>query len=167
MSPITQPASLSNQAPSPTTDQISDAGFAADFQEMYSRGMDRALGIQKVSLAAAFQLNSDAIDKYLSALWFSPGDLLDRTAKAFTSCMEFQMSLLTLMMSHVSDTVGSFSGMQAQITAVVLERNKDIAIGAQPTPPSATGTSSSRSQTHTKKEVRGASDDSAIEEGVA
>ena len=136
-------------------DQTPDAGFTADFQELYSHGMDRALGIQKASLAAVVRLNANAIDHYMNAFWFSPvlGNLCDAAAQAFASCMELQMSLLTLMASHVSDTVESISGMQAQFTTDVLERSMDIAIKERFTAPSSTVASISGSQTKTTEEV--------------
>lgn len=113
------------------------AGFPIDFQDLCSYAMDRALGIEKVSLDTVVSLNSCVIDTCKNAFWFSPalGDLFDTVAQAFASCMELQLSLLNLMGSHVSDTMESLSGFQAQVTAEVLERSMDIAIGVRFTAP--------------------------------
>jgi hypothetical protein len=45
-------------------DQSPNAGLSGDFQELCSRGMDRALGIEKVSLDTVVSLNSRGIDLY-------------------------------------------------------------------------------------------------------
>lgn len=115
--------------------------------------MDQAIGIEKASLSTVVTLNSCAIDVYQN--------LLDTAAKSFAFCMELQMSLLNLMASHVADTVESISGMQAQLTAEVLERSMDIAIGAQITAPSTMVESSSENQAQPTEEVPEHSDEIA------
>lgn len=124
MNPKTNPAS---HAPlSPMKDQTVDAEFMVGFQDLFALAMDQAIGIE-----TAF------------------GDLFSTAAHAFASCMELRLSLMGMMASHVSDTVETLSGLQAQITADVLERSMDIAIGAMTTAPSSTVATSSASQAKT------------------
>jgi hypothetical protein len=66
--------------------------------------------------------------------------------------MELQLSLMSLMASHVSDTLESISGMQAQLTAEVLERSMDIALGERFASPISMGSNSS-SQAQATAEV--------------
>jgi hypothetical protein len=93
--------------------------------------MDRALGIETESFTAVARLNADAMNYCVNALWCSSlfGNVSEFAAQTCASFMEFQLSLMTLMASHVSDTVGSISNMQAHLAADVLERSMDIAIG--------------------------------------
>jgi hypothetical protein len=166
MSPKTKHGSPANHAPVPLmNDQTPGTGFTADFQELYSHGMDRALGIEKASLAAVVSLNSCAIDIYRNAFWFvsSLGGLFEMAAQGFASCMELQLSLLTLMGSNVSSTVASFHGMQVRLTAEVLESSMDIAMGARHVAaPSSTVASSSGRKAQTTAEVSASSMDIAI-----
>jgi hypothetical protein len=106
-------------------------GYNADFQELSSLGMDRALGAQKASLAAAVQLQNDVIDSFKNASWCTPelSEWLDGIAHAFASCMQLQMTLFSLMGSQVSSTIASIPGMNARIAGEVVERSMDIAIG--------------------------------------
>lgn len=113
--------------------QTLKAGFNPDEekQEISSPGMDRALEIQKASLAAAIRLQSDLIESYKSASWCTPelADWLDGVARAFASCTELQMNLFALMGNHVTSTIASIPGMNPQLTAKVVERSMDIALG--------------------------------------
>jgi hypothetical protein len=123
--------------------QTPNAEFLDDFRDLCSSAMDRAIGIEKASLAAAVDLNSSVIDIYKNAFWFAPvfGEILDTAAKSFESCMKLQMNWLTLMVPHAegsasslsaaapSSTVASSFGNQAQSTAEELAHSMDIAIG--------------------------------------
>jgi hypothetical protein len=110
-----------------------NAGFSAEFQEMSSLGMDRALGIQKASLEAAVRLQSDVIDSFKNASWCTPelAEWLDGMSHAFASCMELQMTLFSLMGSQVRSTVASLPGMDLRMAAEVVERSMDMAIGSK------------------------------------
>jgi hypothetical protein len=155
MNPKTKPASPASHAPlSSMKDQTPDAEFKVDFQDLFVLAMDQAIGIEKASLAAVVCLNSGAIDSSMNALRFSPafGNLFNTAAQAFASCMELQLSLMSLMASHVSDTLESISGMQAQLTAEVLERSMDIALGERFALPISMGSNSS-SQAQATAEV--------------
>lgn len=83
--------------------QTPDAGFTAEFQELCSLAMDRALGFEKASLDAVVQMQSCAIDVLESASWASPlvspalGDLIDLAVQAITLCLELQLNWLAVM----------------------------------------------------------------------
>lgn len=128
-------------------DQSPVAGYSADFQELCAQEMDRALGIHKVSLDSAVQLQSCAIEFYQAidicnyASSFTPviGAFLDTAEKSFaqclelyTHCMEMQRSWLTLLAPYAlpyQETVASGSGSEAVATAEELAYHMDIAIG--------------------------------------
>jgi hypothetical protein len=146
MNPKTKPASPASHAPLfPMKEQTPDADFMVDFQDLFVLAMDQAIGIEKASLAAVVCLNSDAIDSSMNALRYSPafGNLFSSAAQAFASCMELQLSLMSLMGSHVSDTLESISGMQAQLTEEVLAYSMDIALGERFALPISVGSNSS------------------------
>jgi hypothetical protein len=103
----------------------------ADLQEVSCVGMDRALGIQKASLAAAFRLQTDMIDSFKSASWCTPelSEWLDGMAHAFATCLELQMTLFAMMGTQVSDSIASLPGMNGRMAAEVVERSMDRALG--------------------------------------
>ena len=118
--------------------QTQNAGFPVDFQDLCSRAMDRALGIEKASLSTVVSLNSSVLDIYETSLWFTPvfSNLLDMVSQAVACSMKLQMNWLTLLapyaLSHGAareSTLATNSGRQAEPTADVLERSMDIAIG--------------------------------------
>jgi hypothetical protein len=137
MNPKTIPARNAPRLPvAAKQGQTPGAGFSVDFQDLFSLGMDRAIGIEKASLAAAARMQSDVLDHYKNGYWFSPalGKLFGTATEVFASCMELQMSWFALMASHISSTVASSSGMQARqarLAAEALERGMDIVIGAR------------------------------------
>jgi hypothetical protein len=110
--------------------QTPAAGFSAEFQELSSLGMDRALGVQKASLEAAVRLQSDVIDSFKNASWCTPelAEWLDGLTHAFASCMELQMNLFNLLGTQVTGTVASLPGMNPEMAAKVVERSMDIAL---------------------------------------
>src|ERR1700687_1222539 len=67
--------------------QTRDAGFTADFQELYSLAMDQAIGIEKASFDAVVCLQSCVIDAVENAPWVSPAidNLLELAARAIAS----------------------------------------------------------------------------------
>ncbi len=81
-----------------------NAGFPGDFPRMCNLGMEQAIEIEKVSLAAVAHLNSCAIEIVRNALWFAP-----------------------VLVPHASRTVESSSGRQP--TEDELAYAMDIAIG--------------------------------------
>jgi hypothetical protein len=107
------------------------AGFTADFQEMYSLAMDRAVGIEKASLDAVVQMQSCMIDAFQNAPWGSSGvsamvpfdasfnpssdassDLLpalahlfDLAAQAITSYLELQLGWLAMIAPHAIEKI--------------------------------------------------------------
>ena len=80
-------------------DQAMQANFIADFQDLYSRGMDRALGIQETTLDCAVELQSTAIDLYKAAPWYSPlvGECFEAGTRFIIFCLELQMKCLDML----------------------------------------------------------------------
>ena len=111
------------------------AGFPLDFQELFCLGLDRALAIQKQSLAAAVCLHSCAIDIYKSGSCLAPefGAFLDMVAKSFAHCLEMHSNWLTLL-SPLGTTADSY-GSQAAPTQDELADHMDIACGHKSTVP--------------------------------
>lgn len=85
-----------------TPDRPSIAGGTAEFQELLSQAMDRALGIEEASLHAVVDLNSAALDVYRNSFWAAPvfSDLVDRTAKVFTFYIDLQMAWINVMLPY-------------------------------------------------------------------
>jgi hypothetical protein len=104
------------------------------FQDLFARGMDQALGIEKASLDTVVCLSSCAIDIYKNAFCLAPAvrELFDATGKAFAACLEMQMSWMTIMAPRVAGHSASSSGSQYQASAEMLEQSMDVAIGAVP-----------------------------------
>ena len=80
-------------------DQATQATLIADFQEMYSRGMDRALGIQETALDCAVGLQSTAMDLYKAAPWYTPvlGEVFEAGTRFLIFCLEMQMKCLEML----------------------------------------------------------------------
>jgi hypothetical protein len=148
--------------------QTLNAGFPADFQDPRSQAMDKAIGIEKASLATVVGLNSAVVDIYKDAFGYAPvfGELFDTTAKSFALCIELQMNWLTMMVPHPnersetslhvaapSSTVASSSGGQAEPQAEELAHSMDIAIRARDTTQSNAVASNSGSQAQLSAEV--------------
>jgi hypothetical protein len=108
-----------------------NVGVGAELQEVASVGMDRALGIQRASLAAAVELQMGVIDSFKSASWCTPelAEWLDGMAHAFATCLELQMNLFALLGTQVSNSIASLPGMNSRMAAEVVERSMDIVIG--------------------------------------
>ena len=81
-------------------DQATQANFLAEFQDLYSRGMDRALGMQETTLDCAVELQSTAIDLYKTSPWYSPlvGDMFEAGTRFLIFCMEMQMKCLDVFL---------------------------------------------------------------------
>jgi hypothetical protein len=106
-------------------DQIPNAGFPGDFQDLFSFGMDQAIEIQKASLSTVGCLNSCAIDIYKNAFWFAPvlSNLFGAAAQSFASCMKLQLNWLTMPIG------ASRSAASPSSSAEELANCMDIAIG--------------------------------------
>jgi hypothetical protein len=93
--------------------------------------MDRALGIQKASLAAAVRLQADLIDNFKNASWCTPelSEWLDGMADAFATCLELQMTLFAMMGTEVRNSIARLPGMNPRMAAEVVERSMDRALG--------------------------------------
>ena len=81
-------------------DQATQANFIADFQDLCSRGMDRALGIQETTLDCAVELQSTAIDLYKTAPWYTPlvGECFEAGTRFLIFCLELQMKCLDVLL---------------------------------------------------------------------
>jgi hypothetical protein len=117
-----------------------DAGFTADFQDLYGLAMDQAVGLEKASLAAVACLSSCAIDIYKNESWLSPalGKLFDEAFQALATCIELQLSCLALLTPHAlsqASTEASHFVSQATPTPDELAHCMDIAMGERFTAP--------------------------------
>ena len=110
-------------------DQTSQAAFIAEFQDVCSYGMDRALGLQESTLDHAVQLHSQAIDLYKTAPWLSPlmGDVFEMGVRFLVMCLEVQMKTLNLMFSGISPETASPSATRAE--KAIQELAMDIGSG--------------------------------------
>ncbi len=81
-------------------DQATQANFVADFQDLCSRGMDRALGIQETTLDCAVELQSTAIDLYKTAPWYTPvvGEFFEAGTRFIVFCLELQMKCMEMLL---------------------------------------------------------------------
>jgi hypothetical protein len=139
--------------------QTPDAACIANFQELYSLGMDRALGMEKASLDAVVRLHSCLIDLYQNAFCFAPelGNLIETAVQSVAFCMEVQLSWLALLAPHASShgsTTASNSGNRTTPTAEELAHSMDIAIGEWYTAPGGTVASISDRQARPAADVR-------------
>jgi hypothetical protein len=115
MNPRTTPT---NKAPlsslAAEQDQTPYTVFTHDFQEMCSRAMDQAIGMEKASFDAVLQMQSRVMDacdvsnydvskfdasRYEAASCSAPaiGNIFDLMAQTIASCMELQLAWLTMM----------------------------------------------------------------------
>lgn len=116
---------------------LPDAGFH-ELQEMYSHGMDRALGVQMNSIDAAVRLQTEMIDRckggYQSAYWFMPSwNLwLNSISQSLTTVMELQMNLLNIF----APSAPTLSGYRSRTNHTVEEiaHHMDLGTGARKKP---------------------------------
>ena len=77
--------------------------YNAGIQDLFSQAMDRALGVQKTSLAAVVKMQSDVIEMQTHAFEREPvlDDVVETAseaaAQAYSSCLEIQLSWLDMM----------------------------------------------------------------------
>lgn len=144
--------------------QTPEAGFTADFQDLFDLGMKQIVC-----------LNSCMLEISRNAFLFTsvPGNLFDTADESFAFCMELQQNWLAMLMPRASSLVASSSGSQAQPTPDELAHYMDIAIGERFTAPGRTFASSSGRQAkqtakaQTTAEVPERSIDIAIGAGVS
>ncbi len=132
-----------------------NAGFPVDFQDLCSRAMDQALGIEKASLSTVVTLNSCVLDIYQEALRFNPvfGNLFDLAAQAVACSIEFQMNWLSLLAPPVSSHVAT-AGSRSQPTEKNLAYSMDIAIGERFVEPGSTVTSISGGRAQAQRKAK-------------
>jgi hypothetical protein len=131
------PTRNAGPSPVPANENSSNVGFSGDFQDLCSFGMDQALGIEQVSLAALARLNSCALDIYQNVLWSNPvfGTFLDISSQALAFSLEMQMNWLTMLSPYAWAQVSTVTDKRGP-DATELERSMDIATGERFTPAS-------------------------------
>ena len=105
MSPRTVPPGYSTLFPwLSEQDQATQANFMAEFQDLYSRGMDRALGLQESTLDRAVELQAQALDLYKTVPWYTPlfGEFFEAGTRLLVFCLELQMKCLDLLLPDKS-----------------------------------------------------------------
>ena len=137
-------------------DQSPYTAFTHDFQELCSRAMDQAIGVEKASFDAVLHMQTCVIDacdvsnygvsKDAAATCFTPalGELFDVMAQTITSFMELQLAWLTMMTPYAapkSETVLHVVAPARKAAGIVhtmthppaqgLDHSMDIAIGAR------------------------------------
>jgi len=142
-------------------DQTRNAGLSADFQDLCSRAMDQALGIEKASLSTVVTLNSCVLDIYQEALRFNPvfGNCFNLAALAVASSIELQMSWLILLAPQhfaMSDRPGaSTSDGETRSMTDDLAHSMDAAVGVSTSAPSRRAMSITGGQARRRAKVDG------------
>ena len=81
------------------------ADYNTGMQDLFSHAMDRALGVQKASLAAVVKMQSDVIEMQRHAFEREPvlGNIYEAASEAATqayaTCLEIQLSWLDMMVT--------------------------------------------------------------------
>jgi len=98
------------------------------YSDMYSYGMDKAIGLQKSSIEAAARMQSELIETYKHASWCTPqfAEWLDSVAKALATCMQWQLGMLSLFVP-VSPSPALVEGKP--VNAEELEHGMDLGTG--------------------------------------
>jgi hypothetical protein len=128
-------------------DQTTQAKLIAEFQDLYSRGMDRALGMQECTLDCAVDLQSTAIDLYKAAPWYSPlvGECFEAGTRFIIFCLEMQMKCLDLLLPVKSGAAAGVptdgSATTSRAEQALQELAMDIGSGLTKRPASATRSS--------------------------
>ena len=106
--------------------ETSNAGFPSDFLDLCSEAMDQALGIEKASLSAMVEINSCALDtcEHLA------GDLWGAAVRVFASCVQAQLSWLTLMLPSVCEESKALRNVAAAAGMPSIDQGMDVVIGA-------------------------------------
>lgn len=83
------------------------AEYTAEMHDLFSHAMDRALGIQKASLAAVVKMQSDAIEMQKHVYEGEPAlnSFSDLASDTFALCLEMQMTWLNLMVSSAQQGI--------------------------------------------------------------
>jgi hypothetical protein len=112
------------------------------YSDMYSYGMDQAIGLQKSSIQAAARMQNELIDSYKHAAWCTPqfAEWLDSVAIAIARCMEWQMGMLSLC---VPVTPSAALPAPDPTNAEALEQGMDLGTGQSKRKPAPRGTKAS------------------------
>jgi hypothetical protein len=125
-------------------DNTPNAGFTADFQDLFNLELEQVIELEKETLATAVRLHSYVLDLYRNAFWFAPlfGNLFDAGVRAIASCMESPQGWFALLVPQAGRRVESGYEMHAQPSADQLAHCMDIAIGERFTASGSTVSSS-------------------------
>ena len=95
-------------------DQTSQGNFVAEFQDLYSKGMDRALGLQESTMDVP---------------WFTPlvGNVFEAGTRFLVFCLELQIKYLDAMWP--SAAVAPTNGAASRAELAVQELAMDIGSG--------------------------------------
>ena len=112
-------------------DQTSQANFIAEFQDLYSKGMDRALGLQENTLDRAVEVQSEALELYKNAPWFTPllGDVFEAGTRLLVFCLELQIKCLDAMWPSVptAPTKGAASRAELAVQELAMDIGSGLA----------------------------------------
>ena len=119
-----------------------DAISAVDVQDLYSQGMDCAIGLQKASLAAAVRLQTEVMDSYKDsykdATWTTPEltGWFDLMAQALASFMQWQMTMLAMLVPAAvpAATVDAAPVTPVQLTPDEMDHVMDVGTGQRKKP---------------------------------
>lgn len=103
----------------------------AGFQVVKRREVYPAREIERAALSKSDRFNSSFLDNFASQFWFPPafGFLLETAAKTFAASVAFHNHWLGLVAPDSVRTAGSRSAPETEVTAEMLERSMDIAMG--------------------------------------
>lgn len=76
-----------------------DAGISGIYHDVYSHGMDRAMGSEQASIEAAVNLQSSVAGIMEQADWYTPAlcNLLDMAVQSLKSCLDLQLIWLSIL----------------------------------------------------------------------
>ena len=107
------------------------AGHTERLHAPYGRRIDPAIEIERASLSTSARLNSSLLATYANLFWFPPafGYLLETESKTFAYSAALHRNWLALLAPYAVSPAASRSDGETQVTAEVLERSMDIAMG--------------------------------------
>jgi len=116
-------------------DQTSQSNFTAEFQDLYSKGMDRALGLQENTMDRGVEMQSEALELYKNAPWFTPllGNAFEAGTRFLVFCLELQMKCLNTMWPSAAAAAPT-NGGASRAELAVQEMAMDIGSGLEKQP---------------------------------
>lgn len=113
-------------------DQTSQSNFTAEFQDLYSKGMDRALGLQENTMDRGVEMQSEALELYKNAPWFTPllGDVFESGTRLLVFCLELQIKCLDAMWPSsvpAAPTKGAVSRAELAVQELAMDIGSGLA----------------------------------------